>query len=107
MTTVWPVRRPVTSVPSATICATHSCPIANGPRNGTRPQMHATTGSIDECVGRLDELGVGALSPCELACALIVQLAHRGRLPEPLRDRDGVADESRLGVHLGEVSQPR
>jgi hypothetical protein len=54
-TTAWPTRTWRTPAPTASISATHSWPIANGPRNGTGPQIEPTTGSItpssgeDEC----------------------------------------------------------
>src|SRR6478672_6687416 len=44
-TTRCPTRVDSTSAPTATTSATHSWPIANGPLNGTLPQMQPTTGS--------------------------------------------------------------
>src|SRR3954447_4866088 len=45
-TTVSPTARLVTSDPASVTWATHSCPMPNGPWNGTAPTIEATTGSM-------------------------------------------------------------
>jgi hypothetical protein len=70
--TVCPTSISPTSLPTAITSATHSWPIANGPRNGTRPQMQATTGSIaptaiPACIRRETGRWIGKVSPSQRA----------------------------------------
>src|SRR5918992_733238 len=67
-TTCCPTRSPVTSDPSSTTSATHSCPIGNGPRNGTDPQIRPTAGSTSPstnpaCSARETGRWIGSVSP--------------------------------------------
>lgn len=82
-TTIWPTLRPVAALPSATICATHSWPMPNGPWNGIRPQIVPTTGStspvrIPTCMARDTLRWIGSVSPSHRPAMNGLTIASRG-----------------------------
>ena len=84
-TTVWPTRTCCTPLPTARTCATHSWPIANGPLNGTRPQMQPTTGSMARtampaCSRRDTGRWIGTVSPSQRAAMNGRTIASPGSL---------------------------
>ena len=77
--------RAATPLPTSRTCATHSWPIANGPLNGTRPQMQPTTGSMARaampaCIRRDTGRWIGRVSPSQRAATKGRTIASRGSL---------------------------
>ena len=82
-TTICPMARSVTSSPLATTWPTHSCPMPNGPRNGTGPRMEPTAGSIrpsfrPSCSARDTGRWMGSVSPSQRAATNGRTRASRG-----------------------------